>query len=114
MVIRSTSYRLRSSGPQAISNTCSAGNPNEADPSAIDGFVMQTFMAEEIITDTCGDKEQILCSTDMIGLGGNYTSASYTAQRFVDPTSGNIVFQATETYDRIIIDEDDVPGASAL
>lgn len=112
MVTRSTSYRLRSSGPQAHTDVCAtdlASNPGN-----ITGFIMQTFMAEEIITDTCGDKEQILCSTDMIGLGGNYTAASYTAQRFVDPDSGNIVFQASETFDRIIIDEDDVPGASAL
>ncbi len=114
MVTRSTSYRLRSSGPQARSDTCSAGSPTEADPSAISGFVLQTFLAEEIITDSCGDKEQILCSTDMIGLGGNYTAASYTAQRFLDPDSGNIVFQASETFDRVIIDEDDVPGAANL
>lgn len=112
MVTRSTSYRLRSSGPQARSDSCSTGIVEE--PGTISGFVLQTFKAEEIITDTCGDKEQILCSTDMIGLGGNYTAASYTAQRFLDPDSGNIVFQASETYDRIIIDEDDVPGAAAL
>jgi len=112
MVTRSTSYRLRSSGPQARSDTCGTGLA--ADPGTISSFVMQTFMAEEIITDSCGDKEQILCSTDMIGLGGNYTAASYTAQRFVDPDSGNIVFQASETFDRVIIDEDDVPGAAAL
>lgn len=112
MVIRSTSYRLRSSGPQARSDSCSTTLTEE--PGNISGFVMQTFMAEEIITDSCGDKEQILCSTDMIGLGGNYASASYTAQRFVDPNSGNIIFQASETFDRIIIDEDDVPGAAAL
>jgi hypothetical protein len=112
MVIRSTSYRLRSSGPQARSDTC--GTDLVTTPGNITGFVMQTFMAEEIITDSCGDKEQILCSTDMIGLGGNYSAASYTAQRFVDPDSGNLVFQASETYDRVIIDEDDVPGAAAL
>lgn len=112
MVTRSTSYRLRSGGPQARSDTCQTSVASQ--PGNITGFVMQTFMAEEIITDTCEDKDQILCSTDMIGLGGNYTSASYTAQRFLDPDSGNIVFQATETYDRVIIDEDDVPGAAAL
>ena len=113
MVKRSTSYRLRSAGPQARSDSCSTV-PSEADAGTISGYVLQTFKAEEIITDSCGDKEQILCSTDMIGLGGNYTSASYTAQRFVDPDSGNIVFQASETYDRIIIDEAQVPGAAAL
>jgi hypothetical protein len=112
MVTRSTAYRLRASGPQAHTNVCSTDIASN--PGTITGFIVQTFLAEEIITDTCGDKEQILCSTDMIGLGGNYTSASYTAQRFLDPDSGNIVFQASETYDRIIIDEDDVPGAANL
>lgn len=112
MVTRSTSYRLRSSGPQARSDTC--GTSSASDPGVISGFVLQTFKAESVTTDTCGDKEQLLCSTDMIGLGGNYVSASYSAQRFLDPDTGNIVFQATETYDRVIIDEDEVPGASAL
>ena len=112
MVARSTSYRLRSSGPQARTDTCV--QDIAANPGTITGFIMQTFMAEKIITDSCGDKEQILCSTDMIGLGGNYTAASYTAQRFLNPDNGAIVFQASETFDRIIIDEDDVPGAASL
>ncbi len=112
MVTRSTSYRLRSSGPQARSDTCSVSTA--IDPGSISGFVLQTFKAESILTDTCEDKEQILCSTDMIGLGGNYASASYSAQRFLDPDSGNIIFNATETFDRVIVDEDDVPGAAAL
>lgn len=113
MVTRSTSYRLRSSGPQARADSCSTV-PTEGEIGTISGFVLQTFKAEKIITDSCEDKEKILCSTDMIGLGGNYTAASYTAQRFLDPDTGNIVFQASETFDRIIIDEDDVPGAAAL
>ena len=112
MVTRTTSYRLRSSGPQARSDTCGTGT--DANPGQISGFVMQTFLAEKIITDTCEDKEQILCSTDMIGLGGNYTAASYTAQRFLDPDNGNIVFQASETFDRVIVDEVEVPGAAEL
>ena len=113
MVTRSTSYRLRSAGPQARADSCST-EASAADPGVISGYVLQTFKAEEIITDSCEDKEQILCSTDMIGLGGNYSAASYTAQRFLDPDNGAIVFQASETFDRIIIDEDDVPGAAAL
>ncbi len=112
MVTRSVAYRLRASGPQAYSDTC--GTSSASDPGAVAGFILQTFKAETITTDTCDDKDQILCSTDMIGLGGNYVSASYSAQRFLDPDSGNIVFQATETYDRVIIDEDDVPGAANL
>jgi len=112
MVTRSTSYKLRSSGPQARSDTCGASIAST--PGTISGFVLQTFKAESIITDTCEDKAQLLCSTDMIGLGGNYVSASYSAQRFLDPDTGGIVFTATETYDRVIINEDDVPGASLI
>jgi hypothetical protein len=112
MVTRSTSYRLRAGGPQARSDTCQTSVASQ--PGDITGYVLQTFMAEEVITDTCEDKERLLCSTDMIGLGGNYTAASYSAQRFLDPNTNNIVFTASETYDRIIIDEDDVPGAAAL
>jgi len=88
--------------------------PSEGEIGTITGFVLQTFKAEKIITDSCEDKERLLCSTDMIGFGGNYTAASYTAQRFLDPDTGNIVFQASETFDRIIIEEDEVPGAAAL
>jgi hypothetical protein len=112
MVTRSTSYRLRSSGPQARSDTCATATA--ASPGAISGFVLQTFKAEQIITDTCEDKSQILCSTDMIGFGGNYVSASYSAQRFLDPDTSEIVFNASETFDRVIIEESAVPGAAAL
>jgi hypothetical protein len=112
MVTRSTSYRLRSSGPQARTDTCRTDTGSA--PGSITGFVLQTFKAEKIFTDTCEDKAQLLCSTDMIGQGGNYVSASYSAQRFLDPDTNEIVFQATETFDRVIIEETDVPGASAL
>jgi hypothetical protein len=78
------------------------------------GFVLQTFMAEKTTTDTCEDKEEILCSNDMLGLGGDYLSASYTAQRFLDPATGAIVFQATETLEEETIEEDEVPGVSNL
>ena len=111
MVLRSTSYKLRSSGPQPLKGICSTG----ADPNpATVGFVMQTFKAEKQFTDSCDDKGQILCSNDMLGLGGNYVSASYTAQRFLDPDSGSIVFQAQEVFEREIIEEADVPGVGNL
>lgn len=112
MVTRSTSYRLRASQPTPISDIC--GTSVATQPGGIAGFVLQTFKAEQIITDTCEDKSELLCSTDMIGLGGNYVSASYSAQRFLDPDTGQVVFNASETYDAIIIDEDDVPGAANL
>lgn len=111
MVFRSTSYKLRSSGPQPFKGICST----DADPNpATAGFVLQTFKAEKQFTDSCDDKDQLLCSNDMLGLGGNYVSASYTAQRLLDPITGNIVFQAQEVLDFEFIEEDDVPGLSAL
>lgn len=111
MVTRSTSYRLRSSTPQPRKGECAT--LNEPAPSTI-GFVLQTFKAEKQFTDTCEDKEELLCSNDMLGLGGNFVSASYSAQRFVNPDNGNIIFNATEVRDFEVIEEDDVPGASNL
>lgn len=111
MVLRSTSYRLRASAPQPIKGVCST----DADPNpATAGFVLQTFKAERQFTDSCEDKDQLLCSNDMLGLGGQYVSASYTAQRFLDPDTGNIVFQASEVLDREFIEEDEVPGIGNL
>lgn len=111
MVTRTTSYRLRASTPQPAKGECATlGEPA---PATV-GFVLQTFKAEKQFTDTCEDKSELLCSNDMLGLGGNFVSASYTAQRFQDPDTGDIVFQASEVRDFEIIDEDDVPGVSNL
>ncbi len=111
MVTRSTSYRLRASAPQPVKGDCSS--LNEPAPTTV-SFVIQTFKAEKQETDTCEDKSQILCSNDMLGLGGLYVTASYTAQRFLDPDTNSIIFQATEAKERLIIDEDDVPGVTGL
>lgn len=111
MVLRSTSFTLRASSPQPVKGECAT--LDTPSPSTI-GFVLQTFMAERQDTDTCEDQTQLLCSNDMLGLGGEYVSASYTAQRFLDPDTGSVVFQSTETRREVIIDEDDVPGASNL
>lgn len=110
MVTRSTSYRLRAGSPQPQKGDCTT----LGEPVTTISFVLQTFLAEKQITATCEDKSNILCSTDMRGLGGNYVSASYQAQRFLDPETNQIVFQATESYFREIIDEDDVPGVGNL
>jgi len=51
----------------------------------------------------------------MEGLGGNYVSASYTAQRFLDPENDNgIVFTSSEVHKEEIIEETEVPGAENL
>ena len=106
MVTRSTSYTLRASSPQPLKGEC-ATLDTPAPPTV--GFVLQTFMAQVQETDTCEDQDQLLCSNDMIGLGGEYT-----AQRFIDPDTGGIVFTAMETRREEVIDEDEVPGAGNL
>ena len=111
MVTRSTSFRLRASTPQPAKGECATLDTPA--PATI-GFILQTFKAEKQFTDTCEDKEQLLCSNDMLGLGGNFVSASYTAQRFLDPDTGNILFNASEVRDFEIIEEADVPGAGNL
>jgi hypothetical protein len=111
MVTRTTSYKLRAGTPQPIKGDCTS--LEEPAPDTI-GFVLQTFMAEKTITDSCEDKEDILCSTDMKGLGGDYISASYNAQRFLDPDTNEIIFQASETLEEEYIEEDDVPGVVNL
>lgn len=112
MVTRTTSYRLRAAAPQPSKGRCATP---ELDPNpGTTSFVLQTFMAERQYTDTCDDQEQLLCSNDMMGLGGNYVSASYTAQRFLDPDTNSIVFQASEVKKAEYIEESDVPGASNL
>ena len=111
MVTRTISYTLRASTPQPLKGECAT--LNEPAPATI-GFVLQTFKAERQNTDTCEDEDQLLCSNDMLGLGGNFVSASYSAQRFLDPDTGAIIFTSTVTRDREIIDEDEVPGASNL
>lgn len=112
MVLRSTSYSLRASQPQPVKGRCPDPllDPN---PATI-GFVLQTFKAEKTETDTCDDQDQLLCSNDMLGLGGQYVSASYTAQRFLDPDTEQVVFQGQETREREIIEEADVPGVGNL
>jgi hypothetical protein len=111
MVTRSTSYTLRAGAPQPLKGECSTLDTPA--PATI-GFVLQTFKAEKQNTDTCDDQTQLLCSNDMIGLGGDFVSASYTAQRFLDADTGGIVFQSTETRREEIIEESEVPGAGNL
>ncbi len=111
MVTRTTSFRLRASTPQPTKGECATLDTPAPDTI---GFVLQTFKAEKQFTDSCEDKSELLCSNDMLGLGGNFVSASYTAQRFLDPDTGNIIFTASEVRDFEVIEEDDVPGAGNL
>jgi len=111
MVTRSTSFTLRASQPQPVKGECATLDTPA--PATI-GFVLQTFKAEKQDTDTCEDQAKLLCSNDMVGLGGEFVSASYTAQRFVDPDTGDRVFTSTEVHREEIIDEDEVPGAASL
>ncbi len=111
MVTRSTSFTLRAGSPQPLKGECTTLDAPA--PSTI-GFILQTFKAEKQDTDTCEDQSELLCSNDMVGLGGEFVSASYTAQRLIDPDTGSLVFQSTETRREVIIEEDEVPGANNL
>jgi hypothetical protein len=111
MVTRSTSYTLRASAPQPVKGECAT---LEAPAPATISFVLQTFKAARQNTDTCEDQSQLLCSNDMIGLGGNYVSASYSAQRLLDPDTNGIIFTSTETFREEIIEEDEIPGVANL
>lgn len=112
MVLRTTSYRLRASTPQPSKGRC-ADPLLDPNPPTI-GFVLQTFKAEKQTTDQCEDQSRLLCSNDMLGLGGQFVSASYTAQRFLDPNTGELVFTSQESREAEIIEEDAVPGVSNL
>ena len=111
MVTRSTSYTLRASSPTPVKGECTT---LDIPAPATIAFVLQTFKAQKQDTDTCEDQENILCSNDMIGLGGEFVSANYGAQRFLDPDTGGILFTSTETRREEIIEEDEVPGAANL
>jgi len=111
MVTRTTSFKLRASAPQPSKGDCTS--LEEPAPANI-GFILQTFKAEKTITDSCEDKTELLCSNDMRGLGGGFLSASYSAQKFLDPDTGELVFQANETLEEEFIEEDEVPGVSNL
>ena len=114
MVTQTTSYKLRASAPQPISNcTLSQGQSNLQIQRTV-GYVMQTFKAEVVLSEMCEDDDELLCSTDMVGLGGNFQSANYTAQKFLDSETGGIIFIANKVRDRTFINEDDVPGVSNL
>lgn len=114
MVTQSTSYTLRAGAPQPRSECSLSPGQTNLQIQRVTGYVLQTFMAEKTVTETCEDQDQLLCSNDMVGLGGNFLSASYTAQRFLDSETGGIVFTATETRDKEYIQEDQVPGVSNL
>jgi len=111
MVTRSTSYRLRAAAPQPVKGDCAT---LESPAPATVAFVLQTFKAEQQDTDTCEDQSSLLCSNDMIGLGGDFVSASYTAQKFLDPDTTSIIFTSQETRREVFIEEDEVPGVSNL
>ncbi len=114
MVTQTTQYTLRAGGPQPISECQLQPNQTNLQIQRTTGFILQTFKAEKSVSESCEDKEALLCSNDMVGLGGNFLNASYTAQRFLNPDNGAIVFQARETLDRVIIEESEIPGVGNL
>lgn len=111
MVTRSTSYKLRAGAPSPVKGDCAT---LDSPAPATVAFVLQTFKAEMQDTDTCEDQANLLCSNDMVGLGGEFVSASYTAQKFLDPETNGIIFTSQETRREVVIDEDEVPGVDLL
>jgi len=107
---QSISYKLRSGGPQPQKGDCTT----LGQPMPLSSFVLQTFMASKTISEICEDQARFLCSTDMEGLGGEYVSASYTAQRFFDPATKDLVFQSNQVRKDIYIEENEVPGVTNL
>ncbi len=114
MVTQTTAYTLRAGAPQPKTQCTIRANQTNLQIQRTSGFIIQTFKAERLVSESCEDNSEILCSNDMIGLGGNFLNASYTAQRFLDPDTGAIIFQSRETRDVVFIEEDEVPGAGNL
>jgi hypothetical protein len=80
-------------------------------------FVLQTFGAESQESTMCEDKEQLLESDDMQGLGGTvYQSANYRGKETQAGigTINTTVFDAEENKIPVFINEDDVDIAAAM
>lgn len=111
MATQVITYRLRGGQIQPINSTCGGS-------STIEGFFMQTFGAERIVTDIDDAKVELLASTDMQGqkpgdvedityIATTYSKASYQG-RPLRTTDGDLVFSATEQHVPQFVEEEDV------
>jgi hypothetical protein len=101
MAVELITYRLRGGQIQPILSSCAgAGVP--------EGFYIQTFGVDKVVTDISDAKTTLLASTDMQGqkpgnvedptyIQTTYASASYQG-RPLRTTDGDLVFSANEAH----------------
>jgi hypothetical protein len=111
MPVQVTTYNLR--GGQIIpvlSNCGGLGVP--------EGFVVQTFGVDKVVTDVSDAKVLLLASSDMQGqkpgdvedpayIQSTYSSASYSS-RAMRTTDGDLVFSASESHVLEFIEEESI------
>ena len=114
MVIKVVSYKLRGGQVQPRSSNCAGSN--------IEGFYMQTFGAEKIVTDVYDAKTTLLTSADFQGQKELATGQSMEDQDYIDTTfarasyqgralrttDGDLVYSASEEHVAEFIDEEDI------
>jgi len=108
MAIEVVSYRLRGGQVQPIKSSCSS--------SSIDGFYMQTFGAEKVVTIVDDAKTTLLASDDFQGQkAGDVNDPAYRATTYVRAsyqgralrtTDGDLVYSASEEQVPQFISED--------
>ena len=120
MVVKVVSYRLRGGQLQPRSSNCAGSN--------IDGFFMQTFGAEKIVTDVYDAKTTLLTSSDFQGqkeqdatetpdgpgyqnyIDTTFAKASYQG-RPLRTTDGDLVYSASEEHVAEFINEEEIGSA---
>ena len=96
--IESTAYRLRSGGIQP-------GGEGE-----ISGFILQTFGAEKTTIYNYPSITELPESEDMLGLGGNLSSASFQGTNYTVGAGGDMSFTGSKQFDPVFIEESEIPG----
>ena len=116
MVIQVVSYRLRGGQVQPYSSSLNG---------TIEGFIMQTFGAEKVVTDIYEAKEALLASSDFQGQKPTTTSQGIEDQTYIDSTyarasyqgrplrttDGTLVYSANEEHVAQFIEESEVGTA---
>ncbi len=112
MVVRVVAYKLRGGQIQPRCSSCAG--------STIEGFYMQTFGAEKIVTDVYDAKTELLASTDFQGQKPTTTPQGIEDQTYIDATfarasyqgrplrttDGELVYSASEEHVSQWIEED--------
>ncbi len=118
MVVTIAAYKLRGGQVNPRNSSCGAG-------SVVEGFYMQTFGAEKIVTDVYDAKTELLASTDFQGQKPTNTPQGIEDQAYIDSTfarasyqgralrttDGDLVYSATEEHVSQFIDESEIGTA---